>query len=50
MRRHAALAAVDQDDALLEVGPGFGSLTLPLLAAVGRVVAVKVDPALAAVA
>ena len=28
--------------------PGFGSLTLPLLAAAGRVVAVEVDPALAA--
>jgi 16S rRNA (adenine1518-N6/adenine1519-N6)-dimethyltransferase len=33
---------------VLEVGPGFGSLTLPLLAAASRVVAVELDPALAA--
>jgi 16S rRNA (adenine1518-N6/adenine1519-N6)-dimethyltransferase len=47
VRRIAALAGVRQDDVVLEVGPGFGSLTLPLLAAAGRVVAVEVDPALA---
>ena len=33
---------------MLEVGPGFGSLTLPLLAAARRVIAVEVDPVLAA--
>ena len=48
VRRIAALAALHQDDVVLEVGPGFGSLTLPLLAAAGRVTAVEVDPALAA--
>jgi 16S rRNA (adenine1518-N6/adenine1519-N6)-dimethyltransferase len=48
VRRIAALAALQPDDVVLEVGPGFGSLTLPLLAAAGRVVAVEVDPALAA--
>jgi 16S rRNA (adenine1518-N6/adenine1519-N6)-dimethyltransferase len=48
VRRIAGLAALHQDDVVLEVGPGFGSLTLPLLAAAGRVTAVEVDPALAA--
>jgi 16S rRNA (adenine1518-N6/adenine1519-N6)-dimethyltransferase len=48
VRRIAALAALHHDDVVLEVGPGFGSLTLPLLAAAGRVTAVEVDPALAA--
>ena len=48
VRRITALAAVHRGDIVLEVGPGFGSLTLPLLAAAGRVVAVEVDPALAA--
>jgi len=35
-------------DVVLEVGPGFGSLTLPLLEAARRVVAVEMDPVLAA--
>jgi ribosomal RNA small subunit methyltransferase A len=48
VRRITALAGVGQDDVVLEVGPGFGSLTLPLLAVAGRVVAVELDPALAA--
>jgi 16S rRNA (adenine1518-N6/adenine1519-N6)-dimethyltransferase len=48
VRRITALAALDPSDVVLEVGPGFGSLTLPLLASAGRVVAVEVDPALAA--
>jgi 16S rRNA (adenine1518-N6/adenine1519-N6)-dimethyltransferase len=48
VRRITALAGLAADDVVLEVGPGFGSLTLPLLAAAGRVVAVEVDPALAA--
>ncbi len=42
------MAGLQPDDVVLEVGPGFGSLTLPLLAAAGRVVAVEVDRALAA--
>ena len=46
--RIAAMAAVRPDDVVLEVGPGFGSLTLPLLAAARRVIAVEVDRALAA--
>jgi 16S rRNA (adenine1518-N6/adenine1519-N6)-dimethyltransferase len=48
VRRITALAALDASDVVLEVGPGFGSLTLPLLGAAGRVVAVELDPALAA--
>ena len=46
--RITALAGVRPDDVVLEVGPGFGSLTLPLLAAARQVIAVEVDPALAA--
>ena len=46
--RIAALAGLRPDDTVLEVGPGFGSLTLPLLAAARRVVAVEADPVLAA--
>jgi 16S rRNA (adenine1518-N6/adenine1519-N6)-dimethyltransferase len=46
--RITALAGVGRDDVVLEVGPGFGSLTLPLLDAAGRVLAVEVDRALAA--
>ena len=47
-RRITALARVGPQDVVLEVGPGFGSLTLPLLDAAGRVLAIEVDPALAA--
>ena len=36
------------DDTFLEIGPGAGALTLPLAAQVSRVVAVEVDPRLAA--
>ena len=43
-----AMAGLRPDDVVLEVGPGFGSLTLPLLASAGRVVAVELDPVLAA--
>jgi 16S rRNA (adenine1518-N6/adenine1519-N6)-dimethyltransferase len=46
--RIAALARLAPDDVVLEVGPGFGSLTLPLLASARRVLAVEVDPVLAA--
>ena len=47
VRRIVTLAGLSPDDVVLEVGPGFGSLTLGLLPAVSRVVAVEVDPALA---
>jgi 16S rRNA (adenine1518-N6/adenine1519-N6)-dimethyltransferase len=47
VRRITALAGLDPSDVVLEVGPGFGSLTLPLLAAARAVVAVEVDRALA---
>jgi 16S rRNA (adenine1518-N6/adenine1519-N6)-dimethyltransferase len=45
--RITALAEVGPQDVVLEVGPGFGSLTLPLLDAARLVIAVEVDPALA---
>jgi 16S rRNA (adenine1518-N6/adenine1519-N6)-dimethyltransferase len=48
VRRIVALAGVGPDDVVLEVGPGFGSLTFGLIGAAGRVVAVEVDPVLAA--
>ncbi len=48
VRRIAAMADLRDDDTVLEVGPGFGSLTLPLLAAARRVIAVEVDRVLAA--
>jgi len=44
VRRIVALAQLGRGDVVLEVGPGFGSLTLGLLAAAGRVIAVGVDP------
>ena len=50
--RIAAQARLAPGDVVLEVGPGFGSLTLPLLAeadgGAGRVLAVEIDPVLAA--
>ncbi|WP_053207112.1 16S rRNA (adenine(1518)-N(6)/adenine(1519)-N(6))-dimethyltransferase RsmA [Jiangella muralis] len=48
VRRIVRVAGVGADDVVVEVGPGLGSLTLALLPVVGRVVAVEVDPALAA--
>jgi 16S rRNA (adenine1518-N6/adenine1519-N6)-dimethyltransferase len=48
VRRIVALAEVGPDDVVLEVGPGFGSLTLGLLGAARRVIAVEMDPVLAA--
>jgi 16S rRNA (adenine1518-N6/adenine1519-N6)-dimethyltransferase len=44
----AAMASLRRDDVVLEVGPGFGSLTLPLLSATRRVIAVEIDRVLAA--
>ena len=48
VRRIVTLADLAPDDVVLEVGPGFGSLTLALLPAVRQVTAVEVDPLLAA--
>jgi 16S rRNA (adenine1518-N6/adenine1519-N6)-dimethyltransferase len=47
VRRIVRLAGVSPDDVVLEVGPGFGSLTLALLPHARKVVAVEVDRALA---
>jgi 16S rRNA (adenine1518-N6/adenine1519-N6)-dimethyltransferase len=40
-------AGLREDDVVLEVGPGLGSLTLGLLPAADRVLAVEIDPRLA---
>lgn len=48
VRRIVRAAEVGADDVVVEVGPGLGSLTLGLLPRVSRVVAVEVDPVLAA--
>src|SRR5688500_5174267 len=47
VRRIVRVAGVGPGDTVVEIGPGLGSLTLALLPAVDRVVAVEVDPALA---
>jgi 16S rRNA (adenine1518-N6/adenine1519-N6)-dimethyltransferase len=47
VRRIVRAADVAPDDVVVEVGPGLGSLTLALLPAVKRVVAVEVDQVLA---
>jgi 16S rRNA (adenine1518-N6/adenine1519-N6)-dimethyltransferase len=47
VRRIVRTAGVGPDDVVVEVGPGLGSLTLGLLPAVRRVVAVEIDPVLA---
>jgi len=48
IRRIVAQAELRPADVVLEVGPGLGSLTLGLLEVASRVVAVEVDPLLAA--
>jgi 16S rRNA (adenine1518-N6/adenine1519-N6)-dimethyltransferase len=48
VRRIVSLAELQRDDVVLEVGPGFGSLTLGLLPAARQVIAIEVDPSLAA--
>ena len=45
IRRIVRTAELRPDDVVLEVGPGLGSLTLGLLPAAARVVAVEIDPA-----
>ncbi|WP_323960863.1 16S rRNA (adenine(1518)-N(6)/adenine(1519)-N(6))-dimethyltransferase RsmA [Arthrobacter sp. JZ12] len=48
IRRIVSAADVDPSETVLEVGPGLGSLTLGLLDAAKHVVAVEIDPVLAA--
>jgi 16S rRNA (adenine1518-N6/adenine1519-N6)-dimethyltransferase len=48
IRRIVAAAQVTEDDVILEVGPGLGSLTLGLLQTVRRVIAIEIDGLLAA--
>ncbi len=48
VRRIVADSKITADDVVLEVGPGLGSLTLALLAVARRVVAIEIDPVLAA--
>jgi 16S rRNA (adenine1518-N6/adenine1519-N6)-dimethyltransferase len=48
VRRIVRSAHLSRDDVVVEVGPGLGSLTLGLLSAVRQVVAVEIDPGLAA--
>ena len=48
VRKIVRTAQVGPDDVVVEVGPGLGSLTLGLLGVARRVVAVEIDPALAA--
>ena len=43
LARIVAMAAVEPDDAVLEVGPGLGALTRQLARVAGRVVAVELD-------
>lgn len=48
VRRIVATAGLDPEDVVLEVGPGLGSLTLALLGSAQHVLAVEIDPVLAA--
>jgi 16S rRNA (adenine1518-N6/adenine1519-N6)-dimethyltransferase len=48
VRRIVREAGLHADDVVVEVGPGLGSLTLALLGGVARVVAIEIDPVLAA--
>ena len=47
IRRIVAAAGIHPEETVLEVGPGLGSLTLGLLDAAARVVAIEIDPVLA---
>lgn len=47
VRRIVAAAGVGSDDVVLEIGPGLGSLTLGLLEAGARVIAIEIEAALA---
>jgi 16S rRNA (adenine1518-N6/adenine1519-N6)-dimethyltransferase len=48
VRKIVRSARIEPDDVVLEVGPGLGSLTLALLDVAARVVAIEIDPVLAA--
>jgi 16S rRNA (adenine1518-N6/adenine1519-N6)-dimethyltransferase len=48
VQRIVRVAGVSADDVVIEVGPGLGSLTLALLPPARHVVAVEIDPVLAA--
>jgi 16S rRNA (adenine1518-N6/adenine1519-N6)-dimethyltransferase len=48
-RRIATLAGVSRGDAVLEIGPGLGSLTLALIERGAHVLAIELDPRLAGV-
>ena len=48
VRRLVEVSGIDEGDVVLEIGPGLGSLTLALLQAARSVIAVEVDPRLAA--
>jgi 16S rRNA (adenine1518-N6/adenine1519-N6)-dimethyltransferase len=48
VRRIVRAAELHDDDVVIEVGPGLGSLTLALLPHVARVVAIEIDAVLAA--
>ena len=48
VRRIVRTSGIGADDVVVEVGPGLGSLTLALLEVAQDVVAVEIDPALAA--
>ena len=48
IRKIVRTAMLDPADVVLEIGPGLGSLTLALLDAAAHVVAVEIDPVLAA--
>ena len=47
VRKIVTAAVLEEDDIVLEVGPGLGSLTLALLPKAQQVVAVEIDPPLA---
>jgi 16S rRNA (adenine1518-N6/adenine1519-N6)-dimethyltransferase len=47
VRKIVAAANLTEDDIVLEVGPGLGSLTLALLPNANQVIAVEIDPPLA---
>jgi 16S rRNA (adenine1518-N6/adenine1519-N6)-dimethyltransferase len=47
VRRIVATSGVAEDDVVLEVGPGLGSLTLGLLQVVHKVIAIEIDDLLA---
>ncbi|MFI7704560.1 16S rRNA (adenine(1518)-N(6)/adenine(1519)-N(6))-dimethyltransferase RsmA [Nonomuraea sp. NPDC049480] len=48
VRRIVRVADLSENDVVIEVGPGLGSLTLALLPPAAHVVAVEIDPVLAA--